>query len=80
MDSTRDHREPRRSSAVCAPLFISPWTTDTCKDPLSIESDRLTRGLLNGIERCGAVLDEHGLEARPDSDDELSDPLRREDE
>lgn len=56
------------------------WTDVTDHIRRGIETDRLTRGLLNGIKRCGAVLDEHGLEARPDSDDELSDHLRREDE
>lgn len=58
----------------------SAWADVTDHIRRGIESDRLTQGLLNGIERCGKVLDEHGLEARPDSEDELTNRLRLKDE
>lgn len=54
------------------------WADVTDHIRRGIENDRLARGLLNGIERCGRVLDEHGLAARPDDEDELADHLRRE--
>lgn len=54
------------------------WTDVTNHIRQGLENDRLTRGLLNGIERCGKVLDDHGLDAGPDEEDELSDRLRRE--
>ncbi len=57
----------------------SAWTDVTAHIRRGIEDDRLTQGLLNGIERCGRVLDEHGLEARPDDEDELADRLHRKD-
>lgn len=57
----------------------SAWTDVTDHIRRGIENDRLTHGLLNGLDRCGKVLDEHGLEARPDDEDELSDHLRHED-
>jgi putative membrane protein len=58
----------------------SAWTDVTEHIRRGIEDDRLTQGLLNGIERCGRVLDEHGLEARSDDVDELADRLRHADE
>jgi putative membrane protein len=53
------------------------WSDVTDHIRRGIENDRLTQGLLNGLERCGRVLDEHGVEAGPDDEDELSDRLRR---
>ena len=58
----------------------SAWTDVTDHIRRGIEADRLTQGLLNGIERCGAVLDEHGLDAQSDAEDELVDRLQQENE
>lgn len=52
------------------------WTDVTDHIRQGIEADRLTRGLLNGIERCAGVLEEHGTSARPDDENELADRLR----
>lgn len=54
------------------------WVDVTDHIRRGIEADRLTRGLLQGIERCGSLLDEHGLDAAPHDEDELSDELRHE--
>lgn len=54
------------------------WTDVTDHVRRGIEADRLTQGLLQGIERCGSLLDEHGLDAGPGDEDELSDELRHE--
>lgn len=53
------------------------WTDVTDHVRRGIETDRLTRGLLNGIDRCAAVLEERGADTRPDDENELADRLRR---
>ena len=55
----------------------SAWTDVTDHIRRGIEDDRLTQGLLNGIERCGQVLDEHGVEARSDAQNKRADRLHR---
>lgn len=55
------------------------WTDVIDHIRQGIEADRLTQGLVNGIERCGSILDEHGLEARPHNEDELENRLRQDD-
>lgn len=54
------------------------WTDVTDHIRRGIEADRLTQGLLQGIERCGSLLDKHGLAPGPGDQDELSDELRHE--
>ncbi len=41
-----------------------------------IKSDRLVDGLVEAIEKCGHLLEHHGVEIRPDDTDELSNTLR----
>lgn len=78
--SLREHRiEVLADRGIDERVDDTAWTDVTDHIRQGIENERLTRGLLNGIERCGRVLDEHGLEARPDDEDELSNHLRRED-
>jgi len=55
------------------------WMDVTDHIRRGIEEDRLTQGLLNGIDCCGRLLEEHGVESAGKSDNELSDHLRRED-
>jgi len=53
------------------------WTDVTDHIQQGMEADRLTRGLLNGIDRCAEVLEEHGVGTRPDDENELANRLRR---
>jgi putative membrane protein len=79
--SLNEHRiEVLADRGIDAQVDETAWTDVSDHIRQGIEDDRLTQGLLNGIERCEKVLDEHGLEARPDGDDELADRLRRDDE
>lgn len=79
--SLNEHRiEVLADRGIDAQVDASAWTDVTDHIRQGIEDDRLTQGLLNGIERCGRVLDEHGLEAGPDNEDELANRLRRNDE
>jgi len=76
--SLNEHRiEVLADRGIDAQVDESAWTDVTDHIRQGIEDDRLTQGLLNGIERCGGVLDEHGLEAHPNDEDELADRLRR---
>jgi len=76
--SLNEHRiEVLADRGIDARVDASAWTDVTDHIRRGIEEDRLLRGLLDGIERCGAVLEEHGLEARPDDEDELANRLRR---
>ncbi len=56
------------------------WSEVAARIRDGIESGQLTQGLIDGIERCGAILDAHGLDAGPDDPDELSSRLRVSDE
>jgi len=79
--SLNEHRiEVLADRGIDEQVDDTAWTDVTDHIRRGIEDDRLTQGLLNGIERCEKVLDEHGLEARPDGEDELANHLRREDE
>lgn len=79
--SLLEHRiEVLADRGIDAVVDETAWTDVTDHIRRGIEEDRLTRGLLNGIDRCGALLDEHGVDARADDEDELSDRLRRDDD
>jgi putative membrane protein len=77
--SLNEHRiEVLADRGIDAQVDETAWTDVSDHIRQGIEDDRLTQGLLNGIERCGRVLDEHGVDARPGDPDELSDHLRPE--
>ena len=79
--SLNEHRiEVLADRGIDAQVDEAAWADVTDHIRRGIETDRLTKGLLNGIECCGRVLDEHGLEASPDGDNELANRLRRDDE
>jgi len=79
--SLNEHRiEVLADRGIDERVDASAWTDVTDHIRRGIEDDRLTQGLLNGIERCGRVLDEHGVGTRPDDEDELADRLRHGDE
>ena len=76
--SLNEHRiEVLADRGIDEQVDAAAWDDVTDHIRRGIETDRLTKGLLDGIGRCGAVLDEHGLEARTEDEDELSDRLRR---
>ena len=78
--SLNEHRiEVLADRGIDAQVDETAWTDVSDHIRQGIENDRLTQGLLNGIERCGRVLDEHGVDARADGEDELADHLRRDD-
>ena len=75
--SLNEHRiEVLADRGIDAQVDDSAWTDVTDHVRRGIETDRLTEGLLRGIDRCGQVLEEHGLEGGPDDDNELADRLR----
>ena len=76
--SLNEHRiEVLADRGIDAQVDESAWTDVTDHIRRGIEDDRLTQGLLNGIERCGQVLDEHGVEARSDAQNKRADRLHR---
>ena len=79
--SLNEHRiEVLADRGIDRQVDETAWSDVTDHIRQGIESDRLTQGLLNGIERCGRVLEEHGVEGRPNDEDQLADRLRHEDE
>jgi putative membrane protein len=75
--SLLEHRiEVRADVGIDRQVDETAWTDVTAHIRRGIEDDRLTRGLLDGIGCCGRLLDEHGVEARPDGVDELDDRVR----
>lgn len=78
--SLNEHRiEVLADCGIDAQVDEAAWADVTDHIRRGIETDRLTKGLLNGIECCGRVLEEHGLEAGPDGNNELANRLRRDD-
>ena len=79
--SLNEHRiEVLADRGIDAQVDASAWTDVTDHIRQGIEDDRLTQGLLRGIERCGQVLENHGLDAPLDEEDELANHLRQDDE
>ena len=76
--SLNEHRiEVLADRGIDERVDASAWTDVTDHIRRGIEDDRLTQGLLNGIECCGQVLDEHGVGTRPDAQNERADRLNR---
>lgn len=79
--SLLEHRiEVLADRGVDAAVDETAWTDVADRIRQGIENDRLTRGLLNGIEQCGIVLDAHDLSDQSADEDQLSDRLRRDSE
>jgi putative membrane protein len=79
--SLLEHRiEVLADAGIYQQVDDAAWTDVTARIRDGIEAGHLTEGLIDAIERCGALLDEHGLDARPDDPDELSSHLRVRDE
>ncbi|MFB6249780.1 MAG: TPM domain-containing protein [Salinibacter sp.] len=72
-----EHRiEVRADEGIDRAVDETAWTDVTDRIRRGIEADRVTQGLLAGIERCGTFLEEAAPPARPDDKDELPDRLR----
>ena len=79
--SLNEHRiEVLADRGIDAQVDDRAWTDVTDHIRRGIEDDRLTQGLLQGIECCGRVLEEHGLGVGPNDDNEIPNHLRRDNE
>jgi len=77
--SLLEHRiEVLADTGINRQVDADAWSDVTTHIRTGIEDDRLTEGLLNGIACCGRLLDEHGLDSRPDGPNELDDRVRSE--
>lgn len=56
------------------------WRGVTARIRTGIEDGALAQGLIDGIEQCGAILREHGLQPTSDDTDELPSRIRFDDE
>lgn len=75
--SLLEHRiEVLADTGIDRQVDETAWADVTDHIRRGIEADRLTRGLLNGIDCCGRLLKEHGGKARADAEDELDDRVR----
>ncbi|NBB74901.1 MAG: hypothetical protein GVY35_14675 [Bacteroidetes bacterium] len=79
--SLLEHRvEVLADAGIYAQVNDDVWQDVTARVRAGIESGRLADGLVEAIDRCGRLLGEHGVEARADDSDELTDRLHLRDE
>lgn len=79
--SLLEHRiEVLADAGIYEQVDDDTWNDVTTRIRQGIESGQLTDGLVDAIERCGALLDEHGIDSREDDPDELPSRLRFRDE
>ena len=63
-------------SGISAVVPQTEWDAIVAGIVAGIRAGRAPAALVEGISACGAVLERHGVEIRPDDRDELSDGLR----
>ena len=75
--SLLEHRiEVLADAGIDRQVDETAWADVTKHIRRGIEQNRLTQGLLNGIDCCGRLLDEHGVETQADGEDELENRVR----
>ena len=65
-------------SGIAAVVAQGDWDAIVADLVAGIRAGRTAQALVEGIAACGAVLERHGVEIKPDDRDELSDALRTE--
>ena len=63
-------------SGINARVQQADWQDIVQRVVNGIRSGKPAEGLIDAIQQCGALLQKHGVEIRPDDKDELSDSLR----
>ncbi len=75
--SLREHRiEVLGDAGINQQVEPDDWAEVVARIRRGIQNDNLTEGLVEAIEMCGLLLEERGVEIRPDDKNELTDTVR----
>ena len=75
--SLREHRiEVLGDTGINRQVEPDDWAEVVARIRRGIRNDNLTEGLVEAIETCGRLLDEKGVDIRPDDENELTDTVR----
>ncbi|PSQ68554.1 MAG: hypothetical protein BRD26_08095, partial [Bacteroidetes bacterium QH_1_64_81] len=75
--SLREHRiEVVGDTGINQQVEADDWAEVVTRIRRGIQNDNLTEGLVEAIERCGRLLEEKGVDIRPDDENELTDTVR----
>lgn len=75
--SLREHRiEVLGDTGINRHVAPEDWAEVVARIRRGIRNDNLTTGLVEAIEMCGDLLEQRGVEIRPDDENELSDTVR----
>lgn len=75
--SLREHRiEVLGDTGINQHVAPDDWAEVVARIRRGIRNDNLTTGLVEAIEMCGDLLEQRGVEIRPDDENELSDTVR----
>lgn len=75
--SLREHRiEVLGDAGINQHVEPDDWAEVVARIRRGIRNDNLTEGLVEAIEMCGRLLEQKGVDIRPDDENELSDTVR----
>jgi putative membrane protein len=75
--SLREHRiEVLGDTGINRQVEPDDWAEVVARIRRGIQNDNLTEGLVEAIETCGRLLEEKGVDIRPDDENELTDTVR----
>ena len=75
--SLREHRiEVLGDTGINRQVEPDDWAEVVARIRRGIQNDNLTEGLVEAIEMCGRLLEEKGVDIRPDDENELTDTVR----
>ena len=75
--SLREHRiEVVGDTGINQQVEADDWAEVVTRIRRGIQNDNLTEGLVEAIETCGRLLEEKGVDIRPDDENELTDTVR----
>lgn len=75
--SLREHRiEVLGDSGINQRVDPDDWVEVVARIRRGIQNDNLTEGLVEAVEMCGRLLEQKGVDQRPDDKNELTDTVR----
>ncbi|PSQ93954.1 MAG: hypothetical protein BRD30_00860 [Bacteroidetes bacterium QH_2_63_10] len=75
--SLREHRiEVVGDTGINQEVDPDDWAEVVTRIQRGIQNDNLTQGLVEAIEMCGKLLEQKGVDIRPDDENELTDTVR----
>ncbi|PSQ59878.1 MAG: hypothetical protein BRD27_05085 [Bacteroidetes bacterium QH_10_64_19] len=75
--SLREHRiEVLGDTGINQHVEPDDWAEVVARIRRGIKNDNLTEGLVEAVEMCGRLLEQKGVDVRPDDENELTDTVR----